>query len=264
MQKYFVKGLFETSGKMTGAMDEPGYSKRRSLVDDEEKFDFDVHDEANDDRDIEQCFEEEEDDDEHVNFKPPSPGPPIIDLRGREVIFAIAVFFLLSVTIGLIVVLGTTKKFDKGQSVSDNGQPAANKMCVTKECLYAAAYMLDNMNLSVDPCEDFWSYSCGGWLHRHTIPSSRTSWSVDAEIEKRLNKYVRDLIDVPVERDMPDSAERKVKTMYNKCMDIDAVDDAGAGPLIKIIDSFGGWALQGKLTYTQLFFGKLYKDMGTL
>ncbi len=81
-----------------------------------------------DQRTIEFDFEEEEkkgrevddnsDDDDRdcIKFTPSVPSRPHIDLKGREVIFAIASFFLVSVCIGLIVILATMQT--QGRTVS--------------------------------------------------------------------------------------------------------------------------------------------------
>src|ERR1700724_4537561 len=34
------------------------------------------------------------------------------------------------------------------------------------------------MDRSVDPCVDFYAYSCGGWMRGHPIPPDQASWSV--------------------------------------------------------------------------------------
>ena len=53
-----------------------------------------------------------------VNFKPNSTlAPLIIDLGDREVIFAIAVFLLVSIALGLVLFLGTWKY--EGNKVSN-------------------------------------------------------------------------------------------------------------------------------------------------
>ena len=54
-----------------------------------------------------------DDDRDCIKFTPSIPSRPQIDLKGREVIFAIASFFLISVCIGLIVILATMQMQSK-------------------------------------------------------------------------------------------------------------------------------------------------------
>lgn len=44
-------------------------------------------------------------------------------------------------------------------------------------CLEAAR-LLQNMDESVKPCDNFYQYACGGWLERHVIPETSSRHSV--------------------------------------------------------------------------------------
>ena len=39
-----------------------------------------------------------------------------------------------------------------------------------KAFVLASADILQSLDLSVDPCQDFYSYSCNGWIEKHPIP----------------------------------------------------------------------------------------------
>lgn len=39
--------------------------------------------------------------------------------------------------------------------------------CQTKDCLRAAANLLQSMDRTVDPCEDFYKFTCGNWAEEH-------------------------------------------------------------------------------------------------
>lgn len=41
-----------------------------------------------------------------------------------------------------------------------------------------AARLLQNMDESVQPCDNFYQYACGGWLERHVIPETSSRHSV--------------------------------------------------------------------------------------
>ena len=217
---------------------EPSSSRQGNSSQNEDEYAFDVPEEDEEDDDLESPMAESK---EKVRFKNPFPNPPVIELRGREVIFAIAVFFLLSACIGLIIVMAS------GKNDLTGGDEKPDE-CVKKECLFTAARIMEYMNRDANPCQNFWQYACGGWLEKNDIPPGHSQWGVDNEVVKRVNENTRELVESKVENDTPTSAERKVKTLYSKCMDVDAIDALGATPLVTIMDKLGGWAIRSKYT----------------
>ena len=65
---------------------------------------------------------------------------------------------LLVVVIALAVTLGV----DRAQA-SSAAQPSDN-ICLTDGCIQLSAQISATLDPSIDPCQDFYKFSCGNWL----------------------------------------------------------------------------------------------------
>ena len=179
---------------------------------------------------------------------------PQIDLklRGREVVLAIFTFLFFCLFVGVILAWRTVDPRmmcldDDDDKKHPAPQPApVPDFCTTPACVKYAALLVDNMDPSVNPCEDFWSFACGGWAERVKVPQGRDSWSIDDELAAKVEFQIKKLLEGPIEKNTQFSAERKVKQYYLSCMDVDAVEKAGKAPLVDIINSLGGWDVLGE------------------
>ncbi|KAK7171328.1 hypothetical protein R3I93_003815 [Phoxinus phoxinus] len=118
--------------------------------------------------------------------------------------------------------------------------------CVKRRSLIRAArFVQGNIDPSVQPCHDFYSFACGGWLRRHGIPDDKLSYGIITAIGELNQDKLQRLLQAPVQRNEPDSAERKVKEFYRSCINMKEIDRLGAGPMTEVIDSCGGWDLSG-------------------
>ena len=56
---------------------------------------------------------------------------------------------------------------------------------------FAAARIIENMDPSADPCEDFFQYACGGWLQNNEIPEEDSRFGVLDGISEEVDKAVK-------------------------------------------------------------------------
>src|ERR1700691_1220495 len=55
---------------------------------------------------------------------------------------------------------------------------------------YTPALDTSAMNREVDPCMDFYAYSCGGWQNNNPIPTDRASWDVYSKLATQNLQYI--------------------------------------------------------------------------
>lgn len=95
---------------------------------------------------------------------------------------------------------------------TDNG-----KMCTTPGCIRAASNALDRMDSSVDPCDDFYQFSCGQFLEKTTIPDDKIYVNSFGIVGDLLQEQLKSLITSPVsETDI--EPFKMVKNLYLACM----------------------------------------------
>uniref|UniRef100_A0A8K9X3T4 Membrane metallo-endopeptidase-like 1 n=1 Tax=Oncorhynchus mykiss TaxID=8022 RepID=A0A8K9X3T4_ONCMY len=102
-----------------------------------------------------------------------------------------------------------------------------------------AARLLQNMDATVEPCQNFYQYACGGWLERHVIPETSSRHSVFDILRDRLEIVLKGVFET--ESDQDRDAFKKAKTLYSSCMNETLIEQRDSQPLMLLIDSIGDW-----------------------
>ncbi|XP_024133765.1 endothelin-converting enzyme-like 1 isoform X2 [Oryzias melastigma] len=146
---------------------------------------------------------------------------------------------------GMCVILGSMLAL-KYISLDSPLDTQCREDCQRKRSLLRAArFVQANIDPTIQPCQDFYSFACGGWLKRHGIPEDKLSYGIITAIGEHNEEKLQRLLLEPIRRSSPNSAERKVKEFYRSCVDIQRIDKLGAEPMLELLDSCGGWDLVG-------------------
>jgi putative endopeptidase len=105
---------------------------------------------------------------------------------------------------------------------------------------YSPSLDLTDMDPSINPCEDLYRYSCGGWLKKNPIPSDQSSWSVYSKLTQDNERFLWGILEDTAKPNPARSpVEREIGDFFAACMDEPAVEKAGAGPLASELAAVG-------------------------
>jgi endothelin-converting enzyme/putative endopeptidase len=97
------------------------------------------------------------------------------------------------------------------------------------------------MQRDVDPCVDFYTYSCGGWQANNPIPPDRPSWDVYSKLATQNLQYLWGLLQTAAEdRADRDPAERLSGDLFAACMNEPTIEARGLAPLQDDLDAIAG------------------------
>ncbi|MGD0570954.1 MAG: M13 family metallopeptidase [Candidatus Sulfotelmatobacter sp.] len=89
-----------------------------------------------------------------------------------------------------------------------------------------------SMDRSVDPCVDFFKYSCGGWIKSNPIPPDQSSWDTYSKMQDENRARLREILEAASAPDPKrDAAAQKIGDYYASCVDEKTIDAKGAEPL---------------------------------
>jgi putative endopeptidase len=106
---------------------------------------------------------------------------------------------------------------------------------------YSPSLDVSSMDKSVDPCVDFYTYSCGGWQRKNPIPPDQTSWGVYAKLYEDNLAFLRGLLEEAGKTgDTRDQAGQKIGGFYASCTNEGVVEKRGLGAIQPQLDEIAG------------------------
>lgn len=165
----------------------------------------------------------------------------------KRIITALAVIIILLFIICVIFIVLFAMKKTKTQEEKGH-EESVQKTCASKECLFAAVDMLKQLNQTVDPCEDFYEYACGGWETENALEPGETHVTGFALVKGKSYQVLREALANAEKNYSTNEAVMKTVKFYNVCIDKPSVEARGDGPLKKLIVEMGGWHVTGNMT----------------
>lgn len=128
--------------------------------------------------------------------------------------FRISIFISVSVA-----VFGCAIRSDSARPVSASAATSSSR----------ALKIIDEgaLDRTVDPCDNFYQYSCGGWLKNTTLPDDETSvYRVDLDLKEQIRQILKRIVTAYSEGNFstPSTHAKLLGDYYASCMDEDGVE----------------------------------------
>ena len=123
-----------------------------------------------------------------------------------------------------------------------------------------------DMDLTVNPGDDFFQYSGGGWMKANPLTPEYASYGVFNELAEKNRNQLKELFDnLANEPHAPGSVGQKVTDLFALAMDSTRLNNEGAGPLRRDLDwarSFTKQELTPYIAHAHMNLGNPFFGIG--
>ncbi|CAO3703649.1 unnamed protein product [Rhizopus stolonifer] len=166
----------------------------------------------------------------------------------KLLLFLSALFFII---LCIFAGLYTRRVYEEKPVVKKPFPPRNNKtspVCLTPECVLTASQILQDIDMTLDPCDDFYQYTCSQWEKHHEIPNGKSrinSFSILGDQNKEILRTILSgsfddfrvkISDLPdPERLIDQENFEKAQTLFDSCQNQTLIDSLGPKPILPIL-----------------------------
>ncbi|KAI9020829.1 hypothetical protein CLU79DRAFT_753967 [Phycomyces nitens] len=119
-------------------------------------------------------------------------------------------------------------------------------VCNTPACIRVATSIISDMDLTIDPCSDFYQYTCGSWAQKAIIPDDHSGTGTFETLQDNNTEVLQRILEGSYESlingttkagftttDVDKENFEKIQDYYKSCLDETSIDALGATPAYK-------------------------------
>ncbi|XP_025418929.1 neprilysin-like isoform X2 [Sipha flava] len=145
--------------------------------------------------------------------------------RGHKSSYVLTFLFVIA------ILKGTAFGFTFAYQTKEN-----SNICETEDCIKTAKLIVESMNKSADPCEDFYNFACGNYKNVNKINKKTHTTSIFTMVDEAIHMHIVDILEKDGSDDEPDSI-KKLRNLYQSCTATDQMDALGLEPLNSLLST---------------------------
>jgi endothelin-converting enzyme/putative endopeptidase len=102
---------------------------------------------------------------------------------------------------------------------------------------YSPSLDVTALDRSIDPCVDFYKFSCGGWMKNNPIPGDQPRWDVYSKLANDNQQFLWGILEQTAKAQNRTSNQQKIGDYFAACMDTTAIDKRGIDPIKPELDA---------------------------
>uniref|UniRef100_A0A9J8BZC8 Neprilysin n=2 Tax=Cyprinus carpio TaxID=7962 RepID=A0A9J8BZC8_CYPCA len=104
-----------------------------------------------------------------------------------------------------------------------------------------ASRLIENMDPTVNPCDNFYQYACGGWLKKNIIPETSSRYSTFDILRDELEVVLKGVLER--EKSGSSSSLTKAKVLYRSCTNESLIERRDGTPLLTMLPDVFEWPI---------------------
>ncbi len=114
---------------------------------------------------------------------------------------------------------------------------------------YSPVLDVGNLDRSVDPCVDFYKYSCGGWQKKNPIPADLSAWSVYGKLSYDNQQFLWGILRDAAAAKNRTPVQQKIGDYFAACTDEAAIERRGYDPVKPVLARIAGYKTREDLLH---------------
>ena len=100
---------------------------------------------------------------------------------------------------------------------------------------YTPSLDIQAMDQSVQACDNFYQYACGGWIKKNPIPPDQARWNVYSKLHQENQMFLWGILEEAAKVQERSQEQKQIGDYFASCMNEPAVEKAGAEPLKPVL-----------------------------